>query len=113
MIRPFHGMRSREAHVPPSPSESFLTDLAVNGNVAAATQNTHILQQVARTFRISAFDFHPFTEVTICYEPEGVDCLRFGLAPAQISLRGPDLGTDIEKLGEECQIKGLFQERDA
>ena len=36
----FHGMRSREALVPAEPKiESFLTDLAVNGNVAAATQN--------------------------------------------------------------------------
>jgi site-specific recombinase XerD len=36
----FHGMRSREALFPAEPKiESFLTDLAVNGNVAAATQN--------------------------------------------------------------------------
>ncbi len=36
----FHAMRSREDLVPAEPKiESFLTDLAVNGNVAAATQN--------------------------------------------------------------------------
>jgi integron integrase len=36
----FHGMRSREDLFPAEPKiESFLTDLAVNGNVAAATQN--------------------------------------------------------------------------
>lgn len=38
----FHGMRSRKALFPAEPKiESFLTDLAVNGNVvaAAATQN--------------------------------------------------------------------------
>ncbi len=36
----FHGMRSREALFPAEPKiESFLTDLAVHGNVAAATQN--------------------------------------------------------------------------
>ncbi len=36
----FHGMRSREALFPAEPKiESFLTDLAVHGHVAAATQN--------------------------------------------------------------------------
>ncbi len=36
----FHGRRSRAALVPAEPkSESFLTDLAVQGTVAAATQN--------------------------------------------------------------------------
>src|ERR671916_1618236 len=36
----FHGMRSRDGLSPAeSKIESFLTDLAVNGNVAAATQN--------------------------------------------------------------------------
>ena len=36
----FHGMRSRHDLFPPEPNiEAFLTDLAVNGNVAAATQN--------------------------------------------------------------------------
>ena len=36
----FHGMRSRAHLFPAEPKiESFLTDLAVNGNVAAATQN--------------------------------------------------------------------------
>ena len=36
----FHGMRSREALFPAEPKiEAFLTDLAVHGNVAAATQN--------------------------------------------------------------------------
>jgi hypothetical protein len=36
----FHGMRSREDLFPAEPkAESFLTDLAVNGNVAAAAQN--------------------------------------------------------------------------
>src|SRR6266852_2668937 len=36
----FHGMRSRANLFPAEPKiESFLTDLAVNGNVAAATQN--------------------------------------------------------------------------
>jgi UDP-N-acetylglucosamine transferase subunit ALG13 len=36
----FHGMRSREDLFPAEPKiESFLTDLAVNGHVAAATQN--------------------------------------------------------------------------
>jgi integron integrase len=36
----FHGMRSREDLFPAEPKiESFLTDLAVHGNVAAATQN--------------------------------------------------------------------------
>ena len=36
----FHGMRSRADLFPAEPKiESFLTDLAVNGNVAAATQN--------------------------------------------------------------------------
>src|SRR2546430_142924 len=36
----FHGMRSREDLFPAEPKiESFLTNLAVNGNVAAATQN--------------------------------------------------------------------------
>jgi site-specific recombinase XerD len=36
----FHGMRSREDLSPAAPKiESFLTDLAVHGNVAAATQN--------------------------------------------------------------------------
>ncbi len=36
----FHGMRSREDLLPAEPKiESFLTDLAVHGNVAAATQN--------------------------------------------------------------------------
>ncbi|OOO01686.1 MAG: hypothetical protein USCGTAYLOR_02089 [Chromatiales bacterium USCg_Taylor] len=36
----FHGMRSREDHFPAEPKiESFLTDLAANANVAAATQN--------------------------------------------------------------------------
>ena len=36
----FHGMRSRADLFPVEPKiESFLTDLAVNGNVAAATQN--------------------------------------------------------------------------
>jgi Phage integrase, N-terminal SAM-like domain/Phage integrase family/ABC transporter len=36
----FHGMRSRDDLFPAEPKiESFLTDLAVNGNVAAATQN--------------------------------------------------------------------------
>jgi site-specific recombinase XerD len=36
----FHRMRSRDDFFPPEPNiETFLTDLAVNGNVAAATQN--------------------------------------------------------------------------
>lgn len=36
----FRGMRSRADLLPAEPKiESFLTDLAVNGNVAAATQN--------------------------------------------------------------------------
>ncbi len=36
----FHGMRSREDLFPAEPKiEAFLTDLALNGNVAAATQN--------------------------------------------------------------------------
>jgi hypothetical protein len=36
----FHGMRSREDLFPAEPQiETFLTDLAVHGNVAAATQN--------------------------------------------------------------------------
>jgi integron integrase len=36
----FHGMRSREDLFPAEPKiEAFLTDLAVHGNVAAATQN--------------------------------------------------------------------------
>jgi site-specific recombinase XerD len=36
----FHGMRSREDLFPAEPTiESFLTDLAVHGHVAAATQN--------------------------------------------------------------------------
>jgi site-specific recombinase XerD len=36
----FHGMQSRADLLPAEPKiESFLTDLAVNGNVAAATQN--------------------------------------------------------------------------
>jgi integrase len=36
----FHGMRSREGLSPAEPTiESFLTDLAVHGHVAAATQN--------------------------------------------------------------------------
>jgi integron integrase len=36
----FHRMRSRDDLFPPEPNiEAFLTDLAVNGNVAAATQN--------------------------------------------------------------------------
>ena len=36
----FHGMRSRADLLPAEPKiESFLADLAVNGNVAAATQN--------------------------------------------------------------------------
>jgi DNA-binding FadR family transcriptional regulator len=36
----FHRMRSREDLFPPEPKiESFLTDLAVHRNVAAATQN--------------------------------------------------------------------------
>jgi integron integrase len=36
----FHGMRSRAALFPAEPKiEAFLTDLAVHGNVAAATQN--------------------------------------------------------------------------
>jgi site-specific recombinase XerD len=36
----FHGIRSREALFPAEPKiESFLADLAVHGNVAAATQN--------------------------------------------------------------------------
>jgi integron integrase len=36
----FHRMRSRDDLFPPEPKiEAFLTDLAVNGNVAAATQN--------------------------------------------------------------------------
>lgn len=36
----FHGMQSRKDLFPAEPQiESFLTDLAVNGNVAAATQN--------------------------------------------------------------------------
>jgi site-specific recombinase XerD len=36
----FHGMRSRKDLSPAEPKiESFLTDLAVHGNVAAATQN--------------------------------------------------------------------------
>jgi hypothetical protein len=36
----FHGMRSREDLFPAEPKiESFLTDLAVNRHVAAATQN--------------------------------------------------------------------------
>ena len=36
----FHGMRSRHDLFPAEPKiESFLTDLAVQGNVAAATQN--------------------------------------------------------------------------
>ena len=36
----FHGMRSRKDLFPAEPKiEAFLTDLAVNGNVAAATQN--------------------------------------------------------------------------
>jgi hypothetical protein len=36
----FHGMRSREALFPAEPKiESFLSDLAVHGHVAAATQN--------------------------------------------------------------------------
>jgi Phage integrase, N-terminal SAM-like domain len=42
----FHGMRSREGLVPAEPTiESFLTDLAVHGHVAAATQDqaTHAL----------------------------------------------------------------------
>jgi hypothetical protein len=36
----FHGMRSREGLFPAEPKiESFPTDLAVHGHVAAATQN--------------------------------------------------------------------------
>jgi hypothetical protein len=36
----FHGMRSREAVFPAEPKiEAFLTDLAVHGHVAAATQH--------------------------------------------------------------------------
>jgi len=36
----FHGMRSREDLCPAEPKiEAFLTDLAVHGNVAPATQN--------------------------------------------------------------------------
>jgi integrase len=36
----FHRMRSRDDRFPPEPKiEMFLTDLAVNGDVAAATQN--------------------------------------------------------------------------
>jgi integron integrase len=36
----FHRMRSRDDLFPPEPNiEAFLTDLAVNGNVAASTQN--------------------------------------------------------------------------
>ena len=36
----FHGMRSRQDLFPAEPkTEAFLTDLAVHGNVAAATQN--------------------------------------------------------------------------
>jgi len=36
----FHRMRSRDDLFPPEPNiEAFLTDLAVNGNVAAATQH--------------------------------------------------------------------------
>jgi Phage integrase, N-terminal SAM-like domain len=36
----FHGMRSREDFFPAEPKiEAFLTDLAVHGNIAAATQN--------------------------------------------------------------------------
>ena len=36
----FHGMRSRKDLFPAEPKiGAFLTDLAVNGNVAAATQN--------------------------------------------------------------------------
>ena len=39
----FHGMRSREDLFPAEPKiEAFLTDLAVHGNVAAATQNQAI-----------------------------------------------------------------------
>jgi site-specific recombinase XerD len=39
----FHGMRSRADFFPAEPKiESFLTDLAVQGNVAAATQNQAI-----------------------------------------------------------------------
>ncbi len=39
----FHGMPSREDLLPAEPKiESFLTDLAVHGNVAAATQNQAI-----------------------------------------------------------------------
>ena len=35
----FHGMRSRQDLFPAEPKiEAFLTDLAVHGNVAAATQ---------------------------------------------------------------------------
>ena len=36
----FHGMRSRQDLFPAEPKiEIFLTDLAVHGNIAAATQN--------------------------------------------------------------------------
>ena len=36
----FHGMRSRQDLFPAEPKiESFLTDLAIHGQVAAATQN--------------------------------------------------------------------------
>jgi hypothetical protein len=36
----FHRMRSRDDLFPPEPNiEAFLTDLAVNKHVAAATQN--------------------------------------------------------------------------
>ena len=36
----FHRMRSRDDLLPPEPKiEAFLTDLAVNGHVTAATQN--------------------------------------------------------------------------
>ena len=36
----FHGMRSREELIPGTGKvEMFLSDLAVNGNVAASTQN--------------------------------------------------------------------------
>ena len=49
----FHRMRSRDALFPPEPKiEAFLTDLAVNGNVAAATQHQAMNALVFRYKRV-------------------------------------------------------------
>ena len=46
----FHGMRSRADLFPAEPKiEAFLTDLAVQGNVAAATQNQAMNALVSST----------------------------------------------------------------